>query len=289
MSVLCVSGRSLLTAGTALALTGALIASTSTAPPDATPTVSIAVAAPAVQLTAAPNPLEFYPQIAQRSISNVGALAWEYAVVVPALAGALVTNPLGIIQAAASMAPVLLLFSPVLIPGYAVASVSPLLSGVAGAALSLTEIRDAVTSGSPADLVNAVVDLPGRVVDGLLNGVPGAPLYGIGILTPATGGGPSLLGLPGVIAQMVLTGAGVEFPDPYEPPWAPSALTAQRTTSAATSASLAQTRRVSPAGATQPAATTGTGKPAPRGLKKPQGNSARSATERPARRPSARG
>ncbi|NTY63929.1 hypothetical protein [Mycolicibacterium sphagni] len=291
MLVQSAGARSLLTSGTALAVAGVLAASMISPPHHTITATRITVAAPALRLTAAPSPLEFYPQVAQRTLSNVGALAGEYAVVVPALAGAIVTNPVGVLRSAAAVAPMLALFSPLLVPGYALAAVSPLLSGVAAAGLSLTEIGDAVKKGDPVDLVNAVVNIPARIVDGLLNGgVPGAPFYSIGVFTAASGNGPSPLGLPGVIAQMVLTGAGIQFPDPYQPPWVPSASSSQRTMSAATSARVQlKGRGVTAVTVHKDLPRAGTANPAPRSVKKPGGDGSRSATGRPARTPSGRG
>lgn len=209
------------------AMAGAsVIAVTPVAPPPA----SITVAGPAVQLTSVPSPLQLYPQVFVRSLTNAGALLGEYFAdpfpiisatlenQASALADAIaalksgdyeqfsddfrdiVLQPFNSADAALSHLGAILA-QPFAIEGFALVAISPVLAGVAATGKAILEVIDAITQLDLIGAVNAVINIPARIIDGFLNGVADVP-FGIlqnlpGLLTPSD---PEVFTPPGPIS-----------------------------------------------------------------------------------------
>jgi hypothetical protein len=168
---------------TGVALVGAsVIAATPIAPP---PTANIRIAAPAVQLTAVESPFEFYPMVVQATLENAGILAQRYLAqpfpIIQAILGNEVIAPTDIFTALGWV-------------GYS--AVSWAVAGALSALHSAWEIVNAVVTLNPIDFISAVLNVPARIVDGVLNG------YTIN-LGPVTGDVTGLLfGLTGSLIQL---------------------------------------------------------------------------------------
>jgi len=168
----------------------------------------IRVASPAVQLTAAPNPLEFYPQVAVNALSNAGTLAQQYLTVPPALVTALVTQPIPTLASALFVFtnPGPYLFTPA-------SFISPVISGIGATIVAFADVVTALASGNLTNVFNAVVDIPARIADGVLNG--GYPPPNIlpisfgGILTPFIESGPDSIAFPGPIGLPILIATSI--------------------------------------------------------------------------------
>lgn len=205
--------RPYVTAGVALVGAGA-IAVTPVAPLPA----DVPTAQAAVQLTAVPSPLQLYPQVVLESIANAGALLQQYFAdpfpiisatlenQAAAFADAITALQLGqvdeffaaasdiVLQPAKSAGAALihlgaLLSQPFAVEGFFITAISPVLSGLVATGQAIAEVFDAITSLDLVGAVNAVINIPARIIDGVLNGVPGAS-FGIfsdlpGLLSPA--------------------------------------------------------------------------------------------------------
>ncbi|VEG58190.1 Uncharacterised protein [Mycolicibacterium aurum] len=205
--------RPYVTAGVALVGAG-LVAVTPIAPLAAdTP-----AAHSAVQLAAVPSPLQLYPQVVLRSIANAEALVQQYladpfpiigktlenqavafADAVAALQSGRVDDFFAaaadiVLQPGASAGAALvhlgaILSQPFALEGFFITAISPVLSGLVATGQAIGEVVDALTSLDLVGTVNAVLNIPARIIDGVLNGVPGAS-FGIfadlpGLLSPA--------------------------------------------------------------------------------------------------------
>lgn len=209
------------------AMAGAgVIAVTPIAPPPA----SIPVASPAVQLTSVPSPLQLYPQVLVQSLTNAGALLGQYfadpfpiisatlenqasafADAVAALKSAdyeqffaaasdIVLQPFKSADAALSTLGAILA-QPFAIEGFTLVAISPVLAGIAATGKAIVEVIEAITQLDLIGAVNAVINIPARIVDGFLNGVADVP-FGIlqnlpGLLTPSE---PEVFTPPGPIS-----------------------------------------------------------------------------------------
>ncbi|PRC45256.1 hypothetical protein C6A85_96080, partial [Mycobacterium sp. ITM-2017-0098] len=204
--------RPYVTAGVALVGAGA-IAVTPIAPQPA----EVPTAAATVQLAAIPSPLQLYPQVVLQSIANGGALLQQYfadpfpiiratlenqaaafADAVTALqlgqvdeffaaAADIVLQPFNSAEAAFSHLGAIL-SQPFAVEGFFLIAISPVLSGLAATGQAIAEVFDAITTLDLVGAVNAVINIPARIIDGVLNGVPGAS-FGIledlpGLLSP---------------------------------------------------------------------------------------------------------
>lgn len=152
-----------------------------TAPPD------IHIANPAVQLTAAPMPIDFYGQVLERTLVNSVDLVREYVRTASTLIGIARTEPGLILRAVANP-----LFDLGLYAAAVQSFLRPLFSTVGATAVAARDIFGAVLNRSPIDLVNAIVDVPARIADGFLNGGE----TGIGLLSPFGGYLPGPLSFP---------------------------------------------------------------------------------------------
>ncbi len=160
-------------------------------------------ASPAVQLTAAPNPIVFYPQVAKDAVSNAGTLLQQYLTVPPALVEALVTQPIPTLVSTLRVFtnPGPYLFVPASL-------ISPIVSGIGATVVAFADVITALVAGNATDFFNAVVDIPARIADGVLNG--GYPASGAlpisfgGILTPFIDSGPVFIAFPGPIGLPIL-------------------------------------------------------------------------------------
>ena len=166
------------------------------APPD------IRIATPVVQLMAAPNPIDFYPQVVQTTLNNAGTLLKGYLLVGYGLIQEAVTRPVPLLVSAFEV-----LFYPSIWSLGAKSAISPVLNGVGATGVALTDVVKAVQAFDPVDLFNAVVDIPARIADGVLNGgYPSGSGLAVGLFTPGSLwlAVPGPIGFPIVVAQMIL-------------------------------------------------------------------------------------
>lgn len=168
-----------------VALVGAsVIAVTPVAP---TP-LEMHIASPAVELTAAPKPLEFYGQVTLEALTNAAKVVGPY-LRIPFSLIDILTEPVYFLHVVVSN-----LFNPVLIFNGAQTLISPVLNGIGATAVALKDVAGAISNHDPVDLAKAIVDIPARIADGVLNG--GYPLFGVqgpqgflvnGLLSPLVG------------------------------------------------------------------------------------------------------
>lgn len=205
--------RPYVTAGVALVGAG-VIAVTPVAPAGA---AEVPVMSPAVQLAAIPSPLQLYPQVFNTTLQNAGALLGQYFADPFPIIGATIENQAVGLEDAftalqfgrfdeffAAVADVVLepfrsagaalsyldaiLRQPYAMEGFFLIAISPVLSGIAATGNAIAEVFEAITTFDIVGLVNAVINIPARIIDGVLNGVPGAS-FGIledlpGLLSP---------------------------------------------------------------------------------------------------------
>ncbi|ABM16673.1 hypothetical protein Mvan_5909 [Mycolicibacterium vanbaalenii PYR-1] len=205
--------RPCLSAG--IALVGAsVIAVTPISPP---PTASV-VASPAVQLAAIPSPLQLYTQVLETTLANVDA-QFEYYFSEPfPIIGATLENYAQAFEDAVTalqsgrsdelfvsvtrivLQPLrsIVLSTGGLLGAYYLpsqllknlfgAAIGPLLNGIAGTGLAIADVFEAITTFDVIGLVNSVINIPARIIDGVLNGVPGTSFGSFdnlpGLLTP---------------------------------------------------------------------------------------------------------
>ncbi|BBX30123.1 hypothetical protein [Mycolicibacterium alvei] len=205
--------RPCLSAG--IALVGAsVIAVTPLSPP---PAASV-VASPVVQLAAIPSPLQLYPQVLETTLANVDA-QFEYYFGEPfPIIGATLENYAQAFEDAVtalqsgrsdelfvSVTRIVLqplrsivlstggLLSAYYLPSHLLknlfgAAIGPLLNGIAATGLAIADVFEAITTFDVVGLVNAVINIPARIIDGVLNGVPGTSFGSFdnlpGLLTP---------------------------------------------------------------------------------------------------------
>ncbi|PRC45198.1 hypothetical protein C6A85_96370 [Mycobacterium sp. ITM-2017-0098] len=180
----------------------------------------------AVELVAIPSPFELYPQVFVNALKNAGMLAEMYfahpfpitQAIIANQAAALsdaatalangdgnaafsavigaITQPFGIRDAA------LTYFNETFTqPGqelfYPVVALAPLVNGIVAVGVALRDVIEAVVTFDLIGLVNAIVNIPARIVDGVLNG--GYVEYSPGLLTP----GDPAFAVPGPIAALI--------------------------------------------------------------------------------------
>ena len=205
--------RPYVTAGVAL-----VGASVITVTPIGAPPASIPEMSPTVQLASIPSPLQLYPQVFGTALQNAGALLGEYFADPFPIIGATLENQAGAVRDAltalesgrfgefvTAVANVLvqpftsagaalshlnaLLRQPFAVQGFFLIAISPVLSGIAATGQAIGDVFEAITTFDVVGCVNAVVNIPARIVDGVLNGVPGTS-FGIlqdlpGLLSPS--------------------------------------------------------------------------------------------------------
>ena len=176
----------------------------------------------AVSLAAVPNPIQLYSQVFLESRSNAGDLAQQYFADPFPITGAIVRNQgvavadaIAALQAGDSEAFVAaatdvvlepfrgtgvalshlgaLLSQPYAVEGFFLIAISPVLAGVAATQRAFEEVIDALVGFDLVGAAYAVLNIPARVIDGVLNGVPGAA-FGIleelpGLLSPLSESG----------------------------------------------------------------------------------------------------
>jgi hypothetical protein len=211
---------------------------------------AIAAASPAVQLAAIPSPLQLYPQVFVESLTNAGALFEQYFADPFPIIGATLENQAAAFEDAvtalqfgrfdeffAAVADIVLqpfrsagqalshldalLRQPFALEGFFIIAISPVLSGIAATGLAIADVFEAITTFDVIGLVNAVINIPARIIDGVLNGVPGAS-FGIfedlpGLLSPTDSSLP-----PGPIA--VAIGLDQDMGAAITPPEDPAAV-----------------------------------------------------------------
>jgi hypothetical protein len=198
MSVIRPTVRSFAATGVSLVAASTIVISTITPVPADIRAADIRIASPAVQLTAAPNPVEYYPQVVQAALGNVGALVQDYV--------ENFTPPSRFFPVQLGQPnPVVLLFVPLFLGFSALTIVSPVVCAIRGAQDAFNDVGSAIAKSDPIDLANAIVDIPARIADGLLNGTgTGDPsdYLSKGLLTPNTPAGIGPLELPISVATL---------------------------------------------------------------------------------------
>lgn len=170
-----------------------------TVTPVAPPPVQVRAANPVVQLATIPSPFELYPRVVGTALQNgagllqtfladplpitrvtvsnqLGAFADAVAALEDGDAGAFLTatadvflEPLRSLEAAASYFGTLI--SQPFALEFLVAIVrSPVLNGIAAAGAAVWEVVEAAVALDLVDVVNAVLNIPARILDGVLNG-----------------------------------------------------------------------------------------------------------------------
>ena len=216
--------RSCVTAG--VVVLGASAIAVTPVHPVTSPTAT--ATAQAVRLTAVPSPLQLYQEVFQQSLSNASSVARQYfddpfpitrAILqnqASAVADAVAALGAGDYDAfvAAATDVVLepfrgggaalshltaLLNQPFAVEGFFLIAVSPVLAGLVATGRAVGEVFEALTKLDVIGATYAVLNIPGRIVDGALNGVQGASV-GIledlpGLLSPLSDDVP-----PGLIA-----------------------------------------------------------------------------------------
>lgn len=176
----------------------------------------------AVSLAAVPNPIQLYSQVFLESLSNAGDLAQQYFAdpfpITRAILrnqGVAVADAIAALQAGDSEAFVAaatdvvlepfrgtgaalshlgaLLSQPFAVEGFFLIAISPVLAGVAATQRAFEEVIDALVGFDLVGAAYAALNIPARVIDGVLNGVPGAS-FGIledlpGLLSPLSESG----------------------------------------------------------------------------------------------------
>ncbi|WP_178357365.1 hypothetical protein [Mycolicibacterium hippocampi] len=188
------------------------------------------MASPAVQLAAIPSPLQLYPQVLVKSLTNVGGLFEQYfADPFPIIRATLANQAVAFEDALTSLqfgrldeffvAVADFVLQPLKSIGQGIGTVfsyfdllvsqpggreylfnvafSPLLNGIAATGLAIADVFEAITTFDVIGLVNAVINIPARIIDGVLNGVPGAefdhyPIPGL-LTTEETSPAPGLI------------------------------------------------------------------------------------------------
>lgn len=187
------------------------------------PVEPVAAVAPVVdatvQLSAVPSPLELYPQVLVRAVQNSTALIEAYladplpltrltiekqivalgeafdalgegdgAAAVAAIGRAIV-QPVRTVFGAFEYVDILM-NQPNAPQALFQIALSPILSGIAAFGVAIDEVVDAAAALDLVGLVNAVVNIPARVLDGVFNGGYGSPFGDFdnlpGLVTPLT-------------------------------------------------------------------------------------------------------
>ncbi|MFG1932727.1 hypothetical protein ACGFK1_19100 [Mycobacterium sp. NPDC048908] len=142
---------------TGIALVGASVVAVNPITPASPPDDHIVNTA--VQLTAVPSALEFYPYVVRATLENAGIMVQRYLAepvpIVRALLGAEVTAPTDVLTALGRVA---------------TSSVSWAVPGALGALHAVGDVVGAGLALNPVDFVNALLNVPLRIVDSLLNG-----------------------------------------------------------------------------------------------------------------------
>lgn len=148
------------------------------APVQPAPARPLPVVSQAVQLTAAPKPLEFYAQVTLEALINTVTSIGSYPAVAPLFIDELLAHPGQVLESAIGNSARLLFHA-------AQSLISPFANTLGATLAALRDVAVAAVNLDPADLFNAVVDIPARIADGFLNG--GYPLFGsleAGLLSP---------------------------------------------------------------------------------------------------------
>lgn len=166
--------RPFVTTGVALAGAGAIALSSVTAPPTVTPPP---VVHEAVHLLAAPSPVALYSEVTRHALENAAEVVSAYlSYPVRSAVGAVVAGT-------------------VALPITAVIAASAVVNGIGAAVVAAGDVLAALVSLDLADLVHAVLDIPARLADGVLNGGYSAGVLDAGLLTADAPLGERLPGL----------------------------------------------------------------------------------------------
>lgn len=200
------SVRPWITAGVAV-LGASVIA---VAPIEPVPHPEMRIANAALEISAAPNPFDYYPQVLMRSLSNAGERLNQYISDPLPIAQAIADNQRNaltdIVDAAGSLDPVALVrailraFAQPVVNLVKVLSTGepfetsasllvrlalPVVGGVFAGGSAIGEAVQALLDLDVVAAVNAVINVPARVVDGILNGrIDGVTDDNFGLLTP---------------------------------------------------------------------------------------------------------
>lgn len=185
------SARPFVTAGIVLVGAGMIAVQSPIAPRE----VSVPhIAHQSVQLAAAPSPIEFYTEVTTHALRNSGEIVSMY-----------LSHP---ISAAVGLAG--LVFVPLSWPVTATIAASAVINGIGAALVAIYDVVEAVLSLNVVDLVNAIIDIPARIADGVLNGgYPMGTFLDAGLLTADPPLGERVPGLaiwPAVVGFLVTGG-----------------------------------------------------------------------------------
>lgn len=170
----------------------------------------VRIANSAIDLSAAPNPFDYYPQVVDRALANADDRLDEYLSdpfpILQAIAKNQHKGIADIVGAAADLDAVAVVRALLRAVGQPVVSlakvlgsgepfetaasllvrlVPPIVSGVFGAGAAVADVVKALVDLDIVGAVNAVINIPARVVDGLLNGrIDGITDENLGLLTP---------------------------------------------------------------------------------------------------------
>lgn len=187
---------SLLTSAAALMAVGTL----SVPPVAPATTIEHRASQQSVRLAAVPSPLEFYPRVLRDAIGGANDVAEQYFAdpfpilrvtlsnqvsafldaasaladgdlsAAAAAAIDVLVQPFTTVRAAASYLSDFFLESPFVLAAFASFAVGPLVNGLAATGKALWDIVEAAVTFDLVGVVNAVINVPGRIVDGVLNG-----------------------------------------------------------------------------------------------------------------------
>ena len=191
-----------------VAIIGASVIAVATLDP--APNHDVRIASSALELTAAPNPFEYYPQVLLRTLANAGDRLDEYLAEPLPILTAIAQNQYAafaeIINAAGSFDPVAVatailraVAQPVVdlvkvigsgepletAASLLVRLLPPIVSGVLAAGSASADVVRALYQLDITGVVSAMINIPARIVDGVLNGrIDGMTDDNLGLLTP---------------------------------------------------------------------------------------------------------
>lgn len=178
-------------------------------------TPHLRTASPAVQLTAAPNPFVYYPEVVERSVANASALFEGYVTASVDAIQAILVHPVDTLLRAAFWA-----LTPQTYLWGAMSLLSPIVTGLAYSIGALWDAASAVVAGvftgDVVNIFNAVVDIPARIIDGALNEFvsPIPFLYFTGLLVPFQQSQADAVVFPGFLSFGLQLLRGLSAPPP---------------------------------------------------------------------------
>lgn len=182
--------RPFATAGVSLVAAGAIAVSPTTPAPAPVPVISSAM-----QLTAAPAPLEFYAQVTVQALTNALYSITSLPAVTPLFVDEFRAHPGSVLKSAMVNTVRLYFFA-------AESMISPFVNGIGASFVAFRDVVEAALNLDVVGVFNAVIDIPGRIADGFLNG-------GYQLLSSPEAG---FLSPPGLDFEDVTIGGPVSYP-----------------------------------------------------------------------------